>query len=308
MTRRLIAAALVAVGLVAFATPVGAAPGDPLPVPYDFLPSAIAAGAGDSPPGANDWTCTPSAAHPNPVVLVHGTLGNANTNWQTYGPLLHNNGYCVFALTYGVIPHAQLPLSLFGGIAPIEASAVQLAAFIARVLQATGAHKVDIIGHSQGTVVPDYYAKFLGGAQFIDRYISLSPLWHGTNPLGLATLQKLGMPAGADTAAPVTALTEMNTGAPFMDKLRSGGTTKVAGITYVNITTKYDELVQPYTSGFEDGETNIVIQDFCSTDFTEHFEIPADPVAAAYVLNVLDPAHPRPVPCRLVLPFVGTTR
>ena len=35
-------------------------------------------------------------------MLVHGTAGNKNTNWQTYAPLLANNGYCVFALTYGV--------------------------------------------------------------------------------------------------------------------------------------------------------------------------------------------------------------
>jgi triacylglycerol lipase len=63
--------------------------------------------------------------------------------------------------------------------------------------------------------------------------------------------------------------------------------------------------VSPYTSGIEPGMTNIVVQNQCPLDLTEHFEIAADPVAAADVLNALDPAHPRPVPCRLVLPFVG---
>ena len=309
MARRLIAALIAAIGVLAVATPAAAGSSDPLPVPYDFLPAAIIGGSNlaDGPPGSNDWTCKPSAAHPNPVVLVHGTLGNGNTNWQTYGPLLHNNGYCVFALTYGLIPNAQLPLSLFGGVAPIEGSAVELAAFIARVLHATGASKVDILGHSQGTIVPDYYAKFLDGASFIDKYISLAPLWHGTNPLGFASLQMLGAPAGATTATPTTALTEMSTGSPFITKLRSNGGPKVAGITYTNISTRYDELVQPYTSGIEPGMTNIVVQDKCPVDFTEHFEIASDPVAAGYVLNALDPAHPRPVPCRLVLPWIGTT-
>ena len=47
------------------------------------------------------------------------------------------------------------------------------------------------------------------------------------------------------------------------------------------------------------------MQDDCATDYTEHFEIAADPVAAGYVLNALDPAHPRPVPCTVVLPFEG---
>jgi triacylglycerol lipase len=50
---------------------------------------------------------------------------------------------------------------------------------------------------------------------------------------------------------------------------------------------------------------NITVQSKCAQDYTEHFEIAADPVAAAYVLNALDPAHPRPVPCKLVLPYEG---
>ena len=37
----------------------------------------------------------------------------------------------------------------------------------------------------------------------------------------------------------------------------------------------------PYTSGIETGMRNIVVQSHCSTDYTEHFEIAADPVAAA---------------------------
>ncbi len=50
---------------------------------------------------------------------------------------------------------------------------------------------------------------------------------------------------------------------------------------------------------------NVVLQDVCASDFSEHFEIAADPVAAQVVLNALDPAHRTPVRCRLVLPFVG---
>ena len=69
--------------------------------------------------------------------------------------------------------------------------------------------------------------------------------------------------------------------------------------------TKYDELVSPYTSGIEPGMRNITVQDDCATDYTEHFEIASDPVAAGFVLNALDPAHPRPVPCTVVLPFEG---
>ena len=45
----------------------------------DLLPAV-------SPPGANDFTCQPTAAHPVPVVLVHGTFEGAADNWATASP------------------------------------------------------------------------------------------------------------------------------------------------------------------------------------------------------------------------------
>jgi pimeloyl-ACP methyl ester carboxylesterase len=236
---RRVAACLLAVvtGVLFLARPAGAAP--KYPVPYDFLPSAVAAGADfrADPPGANDWSCRPSRAHPRPVVLVHGLLGDKTTNWQTYAPLLADNGYCVFALTYGRSDLLGQPLDeAFGGLTPMERSAQQLKAFVAEVLAATGARQVDVVGHSEGTVMPDYYAKVLGGARYIHSYISLAPLWHGTNPLGLATLARLGAPFGA-TPAMVAALQplcgscpEFLAGSAFLARLRSGGTPAVPGI------------------------------------------------------------------------------
>lgn len=314
MLASLLAAVTIAGAVAATAFGGAAAASPPVyPVPYDFTLSAVAAGTqvDADPPGANIWSCRPSARHPEPVVLVHGLGGNRNDNWQTYAPLLADNGYCVYALTYGVYPGDPVPLNQVGGRQPMETSATQLAAFVHRVLAATGTRKVDIVGHSEGTQVPDYYAKFLGGAAKIDKYVSLAPLWHGTSMGGLATAYQLG---AADGFAPVIdgafapefgSGPEFLTGSAFYAKLRSGGTPAVPGIRYTNIVTRYDELVTPYTSGIEPGMTNIVLQDQCATDFSDHLEIVADPIAAADVLNALDPAHPRPVPCRLVLPFVG---
>lgn len=306
--RAALGAAVLSGAAVLAASP--AAAGDALPVPYNFLPYAVTAGATPyaDPPGANDWSCKPSAAHPRPVVLVHGLGGNKNTNWQTYAPLLHNNGYCVFALTYGLYPDDQLPIDQVGARAPIEQSAVELGAFVDKVLAATGAAKVDIVGHSEGTFMPDYYAKFLGGAAKIDKYIALAALWHGTSTDGLAQLQMMGAAYGFDPVSPKVddycrACNEVQVGSDFVAKMRAGGAA-VPGITYTNIVTRYDELVTPYTSGIEAGMRNIVVQDQCSIDFTDHVEIAADPVAATDVLNALDPAHPRPVQCQLVLPAV----
>jgi hypothetical protein len=79
------------------------------------------------PPGANDWSCHPTAFHPRPVVLVHGLLANQTDNWQTISPLLANHGYCVFSLTYGTKPNVSFPGYQPGGLAPMEESAQQLA-------------------------------------------------------------------------------------------------------------------------------------------------------------------------------------
>jgi hypothetical protein len=46
------------------------------------------------------------------------------------------------------------------------------------------------------------------------------------------------------------------------------------------------------------------VQNQCPLDFTDHLQIAADPVASVDVLNALDPAHPRAVPCQLVLPYL----
>ena len=114
----------------------------PLPVPYSFFTGAAQAltAPGSELPGANDWSCRPTPDKPRPVVLVHGTSGGAVTNWATYGPLLHNEGYCVYTLTYGALPGQPWPVSLLGGLADItEVSVPQVSEFLDRVLESTGA-------------------------------------------------------------------------------------------------------------------------------------------------------------------------
>jgi triacylglycerol lipase len=289
---------------IVVAAPSASAATKPLPVPYNFLPAAILGGApGANAPGTNDWTCKPTEEHPRPVVLVHGTFGNQSTNWQTYGPLLKNNGYCVFALTYGTLPGQPFPVSALGGFGDMSTSAEQLRGFVDQVLTATGADQVDLIGHSQGTLMPNYYVKFLGGASSVGNYISLAPLWHGTSTAPISTIIKI-LKLDLDTVPMCTACGQMDPDSAFLAQMRDGGVA-VPGVNYVNIVTKYDQLVRPYTSGIEDGMTNIVLQDHCKLDKSEHFEIAADRNATLHVLNALDPANPRPLTCTASLPFVG---
>jgi triacylglycerol esterase/lipase EstA (alpha/beta hydrolase family) len=259
-----------------------------------------------TPAGANNWSCKPSAAHPFPVVLVHGTVENMTYNWFTLSPLLADHGYCVFALNYGQEPgvHAGLPGSAeTGGVAPMQRSARQLAAFVDRVLAATGAAKVDIVGHSQGGMMPRYYMKFLGGARQVHELVGLAPSSHGTTVDGLAQLP--GVPqliaAGLGPAAG-----QQIAGSAFLRKLNAGGDT-LPGVSYTVIESAYDEVVTPYTSAFLTGPhvRDILLQRQCPLDSSDHLAISFDPVALRDVLNALDPARAVTPSCQPTLPVTG---
>jgi len=285
---------------------------------FGTAPAAAAAPAdgppqpGSPPPGANNWGCHRIPAHPDPVVLVHGLGANMTENWQFLSPKLAQEGYCVFALTYGVDPRATFPpFDQMGGVVPMERSAFELAAFVDRVLAATGASKVDIVGHSEGSLMPDYWVRFLGGAARVDRYVGITPLWSGTNVLGLATMNQYGDSIGL--SAPVRSgveqfcgsCPEFLTGSPFIAKLNSAGGPAAPGVTYTDLMTRYDEAVVPYTSGVLPGATNIVVQDQCPNDVSEHGAMAYDGVVARDVLNALDPGNALPVTCTPLPPFTG---
>jgi triacylglycerol esterase/lipase EstA (alpha/beta hydrolase family) len=275
-----------------------------LPVNWDFAAGALAGffAPNTPPPGAGNWACQPSAAHPYPVILVNGTFANQDDNWQAASPLLANHGYCVFSFNYG-------GTGFVTSTGDIATSAGQLAAFVTQVRDATGAAKVDLVGHSQGGMMPRYYLKFDGGAENVHTLVGIAPSNHGTTLDGLATLaSSLGAIGLVNSAInPLcTACTEQEAGSPFLTSLNAGGDT-VPGVNYTVIESRDDEVVTPYTSAFLSGPdvTNITVQNQCALDQSDHLEIVADPIALADMLNALDPQSPVRVPCTLVLPVTG---
>ncbi|WP_236573287.1 lipase family alpha/beta hydrolase [Streptomyces sp. GS7] len=257
-----------------------------------------------SPAGANDFTCRPSAAHPRPVILVHGTFENAFSNWSGLAPVLKHAGYCVFALNYGQTkPHA-----LMKGTGPVPDSAKQLAAYVEKVLAATGARKVDLVGHSQGGgLMPQWYLRFNRGAAKVHRLVGINPSNHGTTVDGLAHVADAVLDVAGHTGKPlgldVPAAEDQTVGSPVLRHLYAKGDTE-PGVTYTNIVTKTDTLVTPYTNQFltaVPGATvhNILLQDVCPLDLTGHFSGADDPNVHQLVLNALDPAHAAPVHCAL---------
>jgi triacylglycerol esterase/lipase EstA (alpha/beta hydrolase family) len=305
--RVLAVAAAGAMGLaVAGAQPATAS--SSYPVNYDFATGVLAGALTPTvaPPGANNWSCRPSATHPYPVVLVNGTFANMHDNWAGASPLLANNGYCVFAFNYG----GSSTDAILQGTGDIATSAGQLAAFVDRVTAATGVAKVDLVGHSQGGMMPRYYIKNLGGAAKVDKLVALAPSNNGTTLDGITELgEQLNIidPINGLLNGPCAACTEQEEGSPFLTALNAGGET-VPGVQYTVIESVDDEVVTPYTNAFlpaAPNVTDILLQNQCLLDSTDHLEIAADPIALTDVLNALDPAHKRGVPCEVVLPVTG---
>jgi triacylglycerol esterase/lipase EstA (alpha/beta hydrolase family) len=289
--------------LAVLATSGTAASAAQLPVVYNGVLGYAQASPTASPPGANDWSCKPSAAHPRPVILVHGTFVDMSNDWQALSPLLYDNGYCVFALNYGSSNGSgQLGIYATG---EISQSAEQLASFVDQVLAATGARKVDLVGHSQGGMMPRYYLKFLGGASKVHALVGLSPSNHGTTVDGLFTLAS-AIPGATGFFGLCTACEEQAAGSAFLAKLNAGGDT-VSGVRYTVIQTANDTVVTPYTSAFLSGRnvTNILLQNQCALDLGEHLSMPYDHIADRDVLNALDPAHQMTPACTPVLPVIG---
>ncbi|MEV6772686.1 alpha/beta fold hydrolase [Nocardia sp. NPDC051030] len=285
------------------------------PVTYNFfagIPYELT-NPGGSLPGANDWSCKPTAAHPDPVVLIHGTAGGAQTNWGAYAPLLANEGYCVYALTYGSLD-LPWPLSALGGMKPIPASAAQLGAFVDRVLAATGAAKVDFIAHSQGNTVGNYYIKRLGGSGKVDKFVAIAPPWLGLFGDSMNTIRafagQLGItPNTADSLVTMgvicQACPQMLGGSEFINALNADGVYDPT-VSYTNLASNYDEGVWPSVALVPaPNAVNVLMQADCPTDFSDHMAIAGSSRAATVALNALDPEHQRAVPCGFIPPFTG---
>jgi pimeloyl-ACP methyl ester carboxylesterase len=230
-------------------------------------------------PGSASAACRPTAAHPYPVILVHGTFAYQALSWNALRPLLEADGFCVFSLDYGN-----------NGTAPLARSGDTVAAFARRVLAQTGAAKVSFVGHSQGGTLSRYVAKDKGLLAQTDDVVGLAPSSHGTTTPFAGPAALLGCAACGDQRA----------GSPFMKALNAPPEAP-GPVSYTVISTRYDEVVTPYRSQALAGATvtNVVLQNRCPGDLIEHIGIIYDPVALQWARDALlrrGPANPAFVP------------
>ncbi len=248
-----------------------------------------------TPPGVNRDDCKLTAAKPRPVILVHGTTENRLSNWSGLGPRLANEGFCVFAPNYGY--YNNIPALNY-----IEQNAAELSAYVDSVLaKYPGVSKVDIVGHSQGGMMPRYYIKFLGGQNKVNRLIGLAPSNQGTTLSGLANLAKVfGITGVVETVGP--AFAQQIKGSAFITNLNAGDPTPFS-VKYDMLATNGDQVVTPYTSAYLPGGTAWTAQNGCILEASEHLQFSYSARVHTKVMNLLDGRN-RSLPCNLVLPYV----
>jgi triacylglycerol esterase/lipase EstA (alpha/beta hydrolase family) len=290
---RLAAAAVLAATTLALASSTQAAAAS-YQVRHSLAEGALASLADPSapPPGVN-VPCTPSAAHPRPVVLVNGTFANMMDDWSFLGPTLANAGYCVYSTPLGADPH-----SLLQTYGPVLTSVGQLSSFVDSVRAQTQASTVDLVGHSQGGMLAEYYTKFFGAGK-VSTVVGLSPTTHGTTLSGLATLAGFFPGAIELVGAACPACADQVQGSAVINRLNTGPVAQ-PGVRYTIIETRNEFVVTPAgTAAFirEPDVRNLWVQDYCWFDIVDHASLSYDRTTSQLVFNALDPAHPTSVGC-----------
>lgn len=270
-----VTAAVLALAAAGLCLVAGSANAAPFPVITD-APTAIAtrylSPASESPAGANRFGCRDRDGR-NPVVLLHATAMNQSANWAYLAPTLANAGYCVFSLTYGQTSWSGNT----GGLGNKEQSARVVPAFVGRVLAATGAQKVDVVGHSQGGAIAQLVTQLPGRAEQVGTIVGLSASNRGYSRVGSITDRLPARAPGQSYWGPTH-----------------------RSIRYVNLATRFDEISTPYTVTLMPpgpNITNTVIQDVCPASKIGHVGMAYSPTVAALVRNALDPQRRVPVVC-----------
>jgi triacylglycerol esterase/lipase EstA (alpha/beta hydrolase family) len=253
-------------------------PGPPLSVPVAKLEAAL--------------SCTPGVAGDarNPILLVPGTnldpSSNYSWNYERALAALHWP-YCTVTLPYHTMGDIQV--------------AGEYVVYAIRAMAARARRQVDILGYSQGGMLPRWALRFWPDTRrLVHTYVALDPSNHGTLDAN-ASCQKQCPPADWQQAAD----------AHFIAALNSY-TETFAGIYYTVIFSRTDEIVFPNldaagSSSLHTGAghiANIAVQQICPADTSEHLAMGSyDAVGYALAVDAFsheglaDPARVPPTVC-----------
>lgn len=254
---------------------------------------------GEPVPGT-DPTCRPSAEHPRPVILLHGTGMNGLNTWSTLAPALAAEGYCVFAPTYGANP--EVPG--IGGVRRIAGDAgEEVASYVDEVRRTTGAARVDLVGHSLGAPVAAYVATALrraavGTVVFVAGDLMRPCTTTVSNWPALRLLEESGRLQESIAMGPIRSGVDLVRPSVVVDAVWSGGTPYREGVRCRSIASTSDEVFPPWI-GFAGvpGGDDVVLQDGCERNRSGHMTMPSDPRVVDLVASALDPDDRRAPRC-----------
>ncbi|SIR78987.1 Lipase (class 2) [Williamsia sterculiae] len=256
-------------------------------------------------PGGDDVTCRPDAAHPRPVVLVHGDGAGVQATWPLLRDSLRRDGFCVFAPEYGRHTAAETTNLLdFAGGSDIRTSAIDVGTYLHRVRSSTGARQIDVVAHSMGALTVRQFLRFDGGwiggdppTSVVRTLVSVAGPNHGTTFNGNQGLRdrasRLGLPADDAIALGVgPSYTQQMVGSSLLTELNAGGDT-LPGIRYVALATHDDAVVTPPASGFlaavrGAAVQNVWVQDGCPGRVVSHSQMTTDSRSRWMIRQALD--------------------
>jgi triacylglycerol lipase len=277
MRRSLRALALVPLLAAAFAGQASADPGelradDPAPssanrsgpvleTPVDKLAAALR---------CHD---APQSSGGEPTLLVHGISLTGPESWDwNYVPALNNAGIdvCTVDLPDRALTDIQL--------------STEYVVYAVREMREHYHSKVDIVGHSEGSLEQRWATKFWPDVRnSVDDMVGLEAVYHGTAVANIICA----------TGSCVPALWQASIGSNFLNALNADDETP-GDVSYTSIYSLTDEntLLHPSVSEQGDGATNVPIQSICPARVVSHIQALADAVAYALVLDAF--THPGP--------------
>ena len=183
------------------------------------------------------------------VLLVHGTGSNAIESWSTsFQPVLLADGFAVCTVD---IPGRE--------VGDMQVSADWVAAAIELVAERFG-HRVDVIGHSQGGVLPRLAIRLHPGiAEHLDDLVLLAGTQHGT-----------AVAAPLCAAGCAVGVLQQAVGSKLLTALNSPHELWGRGVSYTTVRSTTDETVFPQDTSKLAGASNIAVQDVCPGRQTSH--------------------------------------
>lgn len=220
-------------------------------------------------------------AQRQPLLLIHGTALDTESNFSwNWIPALAADGR----------PYCTLDLVDFG-LGDIQDSAERVVFAIREMAQLSG-QRVQIVGYSQGGLVPRWALKYWPDTRaLVEDLITLSGSHHGT---------VVATPVCLAPCAP--SIWQQDARSNLLAALNADGVETFAEVDYTSIYTLTDEVVFPNlfpdsaSSTLRNGGDNVVnipLQSICQAQPAEHLLIgTANPLAWRLALDALDHSGP----------------